>query len=146
MAPPDILWVDSDILLDWLAKRAPWEEAATGLIKCAARSQCPLWLSPLTLANLFYVLRKQAGTAAALNAVRVLTDIVQIAGMDGSHVLTALKENRPDFEDELQIAAARSAGFLTAIITRNLSDYRHAGLKVMTAGDWLKQHNRNLQP
>jgi hypothetical protein len=35
MATSDLLWLDSDILLDWLGGRQPWDAPATELIERA---------------------------------------------------------------------------------------------------------------
>ena len=39
MAHSDLLWLDSDILLDWLCARQPWEPAATELIERAIQGE-----------------------------------------------------------------------------------------------------------
>ena len=49
-----------------------------------------------------------------------------IASLDAGHVQSALDSQRPDFEDELQIACAESLPGLAAIITRNLPTTRTA--------------------
>lgn len=140
MALSDLLWLDSDILLDWLCARRPWDAAAAEIIERAIAGDWQLAFSPLTIANIFYIYRKQAGTEKALAALRTLHRMGTIASLDARHVQTALESQRPDFEDELQIACARSVPGLTAIITRNLPDYTHSTVPAMTAGDWLAGH------
>ncbi len=54
MARSDLLWLDSDILLDWLCARQPWVQAATELIERAVSGEWKIVYSPLTLANIFY--------------------------------------------------------------------------------------------
>lgn len=138
MARSECLWLDSDVLLDWLCDRQPWAAAADELIDLALDGHCELWLSALTLANVFYIHRKQAGTAAALAELRTLTQLVRISAMDQTHVNQALASGRMDFEDELQMASASGVIGLTTIITRNLGDYAHGPVPAMTAGDWLR--------
>lgn len=141
MARSDSLWLDSDIILDWLAARQPWDAAATEIIERAILGEWVLWFSPLTLANVHYIYRKHAGAAKAIAAIQTLTNTGAIATMDSSHVMQALASSHSDFEDEMQIACASAVTGLTAIITRNLPDYFHSPIPAMTAQAWLEQHS-----
>jgi predicted nucleic acid-binding protein len=140
VARSDSLWLDSDVILDWLANREPWDAAATEIIERAILGEWALCFSPLTLANVHYIYRKHSGNAESLNAIATLAKIGSIATMDSSHVRRALASGHSDFEDALQIASASTVAGLTAIITRNLTDYSHAPVLAMTAQDWLLQH------
>lgn len=140
MARSDALWLDSDVILDWLAARQPWDASATEIIERAILGEWVLWFSPLTLANVHYIYRKHAGAAKAITAIQTLTDAGVIATMDSSHVMQAIASGHSDFEDEIQIASANAVTGLTAIITRNLPDYSHSPVPAMTAQAWLEQH------
>jgi predicted nucleic acid-binding protein len=140
MARSDLLWLDSDVILDWLANRKPWDAAATEIIERAILGQWALCFSPLTLANVHYIYRKYSGNAESLSAIATLAKIGCIATMDSGHVRQALASGHSDFEDELQIASASTLPGITAIITRNLADYSHAPVPAMTAQDWLLEH------
>lgn len=94
----------------------------------------------MILSNVHYLYRKQEGSAKALDAIRKLTIIARVAPMDANHVQQALATGHRDFEDELQIACASQVPGLSAIITRNLRDYDHASVRVVTAEVWLAQH------
>ena len=139
MARSETLWLDSDIILDWLAHRQPWDAAAKELLKRSVRDEWDICFSPLTLANVHYVYRKQAGTDKTLIAIRHLVSIGKVIGLDATHVQQALASGHRDFEDELQIACASHIPGLSAIITRNLSDYAHSPVPTMTADQWLRQ-------
>jgi predicted nucleic acid-binding protein len=140
MARSDLLWLDSDVILDWLAGRNPWDAAATEIIERAILGEWALCFSPLTLANVHYIYRKHSGSAESLAAIATLAKIGRVATMDSSHVLQALATGHSDFEDELQIASASTLPGITAIITRNLADYSHGSVPAMTAQDWLLEH------
>lgn len=140
MARSDSLWLDSDIILDWLAARQPWDAAATEIIERAILGEWVLLFSPLTLANVHYIYQKHAGATKAIAAIQTLTNAGTIATMDSSHVMQAIASGHSDFEDEMQIACAAAVSALTAIITRNLPDYSHSPVPAMTAQAWLEQH------
>ena len=140
MARFDSLWLDSDVVLDWLAQRQPWAPAITKLMERGVAGEWILWVSPVILANAHYLYRKQEGSAKALDAIRRLTIIAEVASLDAAHVRQALATGHRDFEDELQIACASQVPGLSAIITRNLRDYQHAPVPILTAEEWLAQH------
>ena len=52
-------FVDTDIVLDLLARREPFYDAAAHLFSLAETGNISLSVSSLTFANLFYILRKQ---------------------------------------------------------------------------------------
>lgn len=139
MAHSECLWLDSDTILDWLANRQPWDAAAKELLQRSVQGEWAICFSPLTLANVHYVYRKQAGTERSLLAIRKLVSMGSVAGIDSTHVLQALAAGRSDFEDELQIACASQVPGLSAIITRNLSDYGHSPAPAMSADQWLRR-------
>lgn len=140
MARSDALWLDSDVILDWLAARQPWDAAATEIIERAILGEWVLWFSPITLANVHYIYRKHAGAAKAIAAIQTLTNTGTVATIDSSHVMQAIARGHSDFEDEIQIASASAVTGLTAIITRNLPDYSHSPVTAMTAQAWLEKH------
>lgn len=144
MAHSDSLWLGSDIILDWLAARQPWDAAATEIIERAILGEWVLWFSPLTLANVHFIYRKHAGAAKAIAAIQTLANTGLIATMDSTHVMQAIASGHRDFEDELQISCATAVPGLTAIITRNLPDYSHSPVPAMTAQIWLEQHPAQL--
>lgn len=74
-------------------------------------------------------------------AIQSLVRIGKVATMDATHVVQALSSGRSDFEDEVQIASAAGVPGLSAIITRNLSDYAQSPVPAMTAISWLHAHS-----
>ncbi len=140
MARSEGLWLDSDVILDWLSARQPWVADIAELIRRSVAGEWALWISPLTLANVHYIYRKHDGSAKSLAAIRNLTLIANLAPMDSTHVFKALASGRLDFEDELQIASASCIPGLRAIITRNLPDYAHSPIPAMTAVAWIEAH------
>ena len=127
------------MILDWLTDRQPWAAGTTELVERAVAEEWDLWVSPLILANVHYLYRKQQGSAKALDAIRKLSIIVGVASMGATHVQQAPATAHRDFEDELQIACASQIPGLSAIITRNLADDAHSPVPALTADQWLRQ-------
>lgn len=126
MALSKAVWLDCDVILDWLSNRQPWQNSITELIRRSVKGDWCLWVSPLTLANVYYLFRKQAGSVKALEAIKNLSQLASVASMDAAQVTQAIASGHSDFEDALQIACASGVPSLSAIITRDLPDYAHS--------------------
>ena len=61
----DKLFIDCNILLDWLIVRAPFSEHAEKLFTLIEQGNIQGYVSPLTLANTYYILRKQTSKRIA---------------------------------------------------------------------------------
>lgn len=59
-----------------------------------------------------------------------------------TELVRALKSSFSDFEDSIQYASALTIDGIDIIITRNIKDFRHSDLAVMTPDSFLKMLNR----
>lgn len=131
------LFVDTNIILDLLAKRAEFESASI-LFTLADKGEVDLYVSSLSFANVSYILRKQIGREKTVDVLRDLDLVVAISALTGKIVRLALNDKKfKDFEDGLQYYSAIESE-ADAIITRNLSDFKSAKLAVMTAEQYVK--------
>jgi predicted nucleic acid-binding protein len=127
---------DCDIVLDLLAKREPFYAAAARVFGLAETKKIELLVSPVAMANIFYLLRKALGGPDAISALRKLRLITRVAPMDAREVDLALASGFADFEDALQYyAALRSQA--RVLLTRNARDYSGRELVVMSCEEYL---------
>lgn len=126
------LFVDTDIVLDLLARREPFYNAAARLFSLAETGDIFLAVSSLTFSNLFYILRKQVSAKHAHDVLRSFKQLVAVLPVDDTTIENALKSGFTDFEDAIQYHAALSGG-CSAFLTRNGRHYRKAEIDVMTA-------------
>ena len=63
-------WIDSDILPDHLSQRTSWRSSAQQLLMKAAMGEIALWVSPLIVANVFYVQRNRASQGLLIKNAR----------------------------------------------------------------------------
>ena len=132
------LFVDTNIVLDVLAKRQPHYEEAAELFSLADKKEIALAVSSLTIANTGYTLLRQMDAANAKAVLRKLRLIVEILPLDDKIIGLALNdEGFTDFEDALQYFSALENG-QDIIITRNLKDFKASALPVMTARQLLE--------
>ena len=132
------LFIDTNIVIDLLAKREPFYDEAAMLFTLADKQKIRLSVSALTFANTNYILLQSKKPEEAKLILRKLKLIVQVLSLDEKIVGLSLNDDDfKDYEDALQYFTALENG-VDAIITRNLKDFQKAKLPVMTASQFLK--------
>ena len=137
--------LDTNVLLDSLLQRAPWNLEADEIFRQARPGELDLAVTALSLANLFYVGRRVVGTAQARADVRRVVQTFDILPVDRSTILQADALAGSDFEDNIQIAAATTAG-LDAIVTRDLSGFASNPIPVWSPAELLSRLAKTQAP
>ena len=130
------VFVDSDVIFDFLTEREPHNLFAKRLFSMIDRGEIQGFTSPLIFANLYYLLRKQSGHQAAKTWLRKMKLLFNLLPIDGKVVDAALDSPMSDFEDALQSHCARAGG-MDILITRNRKDYKESPIPHMTAEEFL---------
>ena len=132
------VFIDTDIILDVLAKREPHFKFAAHLLSLADTGKIKIGVSSLTFSNLNYMLSKQFGSAEARKFLVRFKTLVQVLTVDDKIIELALGSNFKDYEDAIQYYCAINNNYKT-LLTRNLKDYKAAKIPVMTAESFLKK-------
>jgi predicted nucleic acid-binding protein len=133
-----LLFLDTNIVLDLLAKREPFDHEAAELFSLADKNKVNLSISALTLANTYYILSKLKTPKEARMIVRKFKVLVNIVSLNDKIIELSLNdEGFTDFEDGLQYYTALENS-QNIIITRNLKDFKSSKIPVMTAQAYLK--------
>lgn len=130
------LFIDSDILIDYFLKRVPFAEYTELLLIECNEQKIKLSTSVLIIANINYILSKKLGKAQVKENIRTLTSILTILPFESEIIDMALDINFTDFEDAIQYSIAKKHN-CDAIITRNIKDYKHSTIPVLTAEQFL---------
>jgi predicted nucleic acid-binding protein len=132
------LFVDTNIIIDLLAKREPFYDAAAMLFTLADKQKIRLSVSALTFANTNYILLQSKKPEESRMILRKLNMVVEVLSLDEKIVGLSLNDNDfHDYEDALQYFTALENG-IDAIITRNLKDFKKSKLPVMSAAQYLQ--------
>jgi predicted nucleic acid-binding protein len=135
------LFIDSDVLIDLLAQRENYVEAAA-LMTIIGEKKAVAFTTPIVLANVDYIITKYSSKAKSRKAIKSLRKRLSILSMDEKIVDTALESEFSDFEDALQYYAAEKHG-IDFIITRSKKDYAKGGLRVVTAQEYMDMVEAN---
>ena len=130
------IFVDTDVILDLLARRIPHFHFSAVLFTFAEMKKLELYTTPLIIANTFFILRKQLGNESAKNALRKLRILLHVIDSTESVIDKALNSDFPDFEDAIQYYTALEYG-IPVILTRNIRDYKKASIVVQTPESYL---------
>lgn len=132
------LLIDTNIVIDLLAKREPFYIDSAKLFSLADEKQIKLSVSALTIANTNYTLLKLKTSNEAKSILRKFKILVDILSLDDKVISLALNDTDfVDFEDGLQYFSAIEND-QDIIITRNLKDFKKSTIPVMTAEQFLK--------
>lgn len=132
------VFIDSDVVIDFFADREPYANPASELFELNERGVIRLYLSAVSINNIYYIVRRFLGHNKAVEVIEELTGLTEIIGTTKKEIVRALKNNFKDFEDSIQYSSALAVDGIEAIITRNVKDYRHAEIAVMTPLEYLK--------
>lgn len=124
-------FVDTDVIIDLLANRQPHFHFSAVLFTLAEMNKFELFTTPTVIVNTFYILQKQLGNEAAKNALRKLRLIIHVIDSSEKVVDQALNSSFSDFEDAVQYYTALNSN-ISAILTRNIKDYKNSNLLVQT--------------
>jgi predicted nucleic acid-binding protein len=130
------LFVDSDVILDLLAKRDLFFHHAALFFTYAERNNCRLYTSPLVFANVFYILRKSIGNHEAKKQLKKIRLMIQILPIYEKTIDMALNSELNDFEDAIQYFCAKENG-LFGIITRNTKHYKIKDIVVQSPAEYI---------
>ena len=117
-----MILLDTDVLLDVALDRLPYSGPASELLDRIERGDEEACIAWHTVSNLYYILRPVQGGADARSFILELTQFVSVSTTDTQGIRYAAQLPLTDFEDAMQVAAARACG-ARLIVTRNLRDY-----------------------
>ncbi|MDQ3017250.1 MAG: PIN domain-containing protein [Bacteroidota bacterium] len=132
----DKVFVDSDIILDFLLDRSPFAEPALKLFTLAEMGRVKLFTSGIVFSNCYYVLRRVASHDKVIKKLATISLLFDFTLLERQVVLDALQSSFRDFKDALQNFSAIGSG-IQILITRNIRDYKWSSLAVMSPDQFL---------
>lgn len=138
------LFIDSDVVIDFFTDREPHANPASELFDLNEKGKIKLYLSAVSINNIYYIVRKYLGHKKTLEVVEELADMTEIIGTTKKEIVQALKNNFKDYEDSVQYSSALTIKGIEAIITRNVKDYRNSKIAVLTPINYLKMKDGNI--
>ncbi len=130
--------IDTDVILDFFFDRKPFSEHAAKIFSLCELKIIQGFVTPVIYSNVYYLLRQTAKHEKVIEKLNQLLIITYVLVIDKEVLMQALRSKFKDFEDAIQNYAAVKAGTIDTIITRNIKDFKHSEIGVMTPEDYLK--------
>lgn len=131
------IFVDTDVCIDLLSGRKPFNAVAEKLFSLADMGKIKICVSSLSFANIDYVLRSQYSSGnQSRQIIAKFKTLVTVLSVDNKTIDLAIASDFNDFEDAIQYYAAIENG-ITTLVTRNLKDYKKSTIKIMTPETYL---------
>ena len=130
--------LDTNILLDAALGRRPHVDAAVELLNRIAQGAGRAFVAWHAIATLHYVASRSNGADVTRDFIVGLMRYLSVAPTSTEAVRYAASLPMPDFEDAMQVAAARACG-AEHIVTRNLSDFERSPIPAVTPQEALAQ-------
>ena len=126
-----MILIDTDVLIDLALDRDPHAGPASELIDYLEIRRRRAFVAWHSLSNFYYLVSPTRGRKSTQEFLVGLTRFLSVAPSDTDALRFATQLPMNDFEDALQVAAARACG-ASFIATRNTNDYRHSPIPALS--------------
>ncbi len=126
-----IVLLDTDVLIDVALNREPFSEFSSIVLDSAEQRLLQAFIAWHSISNFYYITSSIIPEADSKVFMKELLQFVQVAPTTTKDALYATALNLKDFEDALQIAAAKACD-AEFIITRNIKHYKNCPIEVKT--------------
>ena len=130
--------VDTDVLLDVALDRRPHSGLSSEFLDRLESGGRRAFVAWHTLSNFYYLVTPARGAAETRDFIAELVRFVAVAPADTAALRYAVSLPMADFEDALQVAAARACG-ARHIVTRNVRDFARSPIPAVTPREALEQ-------
>ncbi len=90
------IFMDSDVVIDFFTDRDPHVNPASELFELNEQGIIKIFLSAVSINNIYYIVRRFLGHKKAIQVIESLTEMTEIIGTTKNEILQALKN---DFSD-----------------------------------------------
>ena len=133
----DRIFVDTNIILDWLGQRDPFFVYARSIFNKGEHGEVRILISTMSYISVEYILKKRLGGQRTRQALAGLRTISEVCNSGSKEIDLSIASLFNDFEDAFQYYSALNNG-ADVILTRNPKDFKHSDLPIMDAEQYLK--------
>ena len=126
-----MMLLDTDVLIDIALDRRPHSDPAVVLLDQIESTGETVFIAWHSVSNFHYLVSPSHGRRSARDFIAELTRFVQVAPADTEAIRYAASLPMKDFQDAMQVAAARACG-ASRIVTRNIKDYRRSPIPAIS--------------
>ena len=132
-----MILIGTDVLIDVALDRQPFSDAASELLDRLQTGPKRAFVAWHTLSNFYHLVAPARGGSDVRDFITELVRFVAVADCDTDAIAYAAQLEMADFEDAMQIAAARACG-ARFVVTRNAGDFRRSPIPAITPAEALE--------
>lgn len=132
------IFVDTNIIIDYLAEREPHNLPVLDLFNDFKDSRYLGMACSLSFVNTHYFLRRELGELQAVRLLKKLESFIAVLPVDEKIISQALESGFGDFEDAVQYYSALH-GKADVLLTRDAKGYKKSKIKVCSAADFIRE-------
>jgi predicted nucleic acid-binding protein len=131
------IFLDTNIVIDFLADRKPFSLSAAKLLNHAVKGKIVIYISAVSYNNIYYALNQRLTNKETIKLLDDISEMTEITDVTATIIKKSLKTDFKDFEDAIQYNCAISNSKIESIITRNTKDFKKSLLPVLTPAEAL---------
>ena len=132
------VFVDTNILLDFLCKREPFASDAAKIFQLGYDGRIKIQICALSYINALYICKrygyKESDVVASLNKINSFCEVTSVGSVE---INKALTNSYIDYEDMVQALSAAGAS-ASVIVTRDKHGFKSSLVKACTPKEFLK--------
>ncbi len=130
--------VDNNVLIDVALRRQPFFGPAVELLERLAQDPGRGFMAWHTISTFYYIVERTLGDERTRSIIAELSGFLTVPTVTHQSLLYALSLPMADFEDAMQIAAARAAG-AEHVVTRDIGDFTNSPIPALTPDQALRE-------
>lgn len=130
------VFIDTNVLLDVLAKREPFYADAARIWALAEQGRIAACISAISFNNVYYIIRRAAGKAKAEEALVALRTVFSPIELTVQVLHQAMDARMDDFEDAIQLYSAVRAEAV-CLVSRNPGDFPMDATPIVSPAEFL---------
>jgi len=134
------MMIDTNVIIDYLTDRLPFADYSERIIDMCALGNASGFLTASAATDIYYVTSKTVGREKALDNLKALFGVINIADVGKKDLLHAMDLDMNDFEDALVSVCAKRIK-ADYIVTRNERDFVNSPVAPITPEIFIKRYN-----
>lgn len=130
--------VDTNVIIDALTSREPWNESAEWIFLLGANHIVDMYITASSATDIYYIIRKHMhNIQAAKQIMGKLYSLMGILEVTGTDCMEAIASPIADYEDAVveKVASRKNMDY---IVTRNIKDYQNGSVKAVLPNDFIE--------
>lgn len=131
------LFFDTNVIIDVLTDRRPFSVSAAKLFDHSERGEIKIHIAAVSYNNIYYVVKKFSSHKETIKILKDLERITETINTSKEIIRESLYSEFKDFEDAIQHYSATTYKKIDAIITRDINDFRHSKIPILSPDEAL---------